>query len=206
MWARRAAKARTPILVVAAALCGAVISAAVLVGFWGRETRSRRAVEVKLAKSQDRVKALSTANTKLRLRADANAEAAASLAQSYRRLRAQARALMDENGRLVASAGNLHGRGGSLQTRAASVSKQAATLGNDVIAAVRYITNTSLGALDPAYLKAQLDYLEPAVANIRSAADSLGAEAGSYATAVDGFAVQAEAYAAAVRRLARTSG
>src|SRR5207253_2072409 len=103
-----------------------------------------------------------------------------------------------ENTALTASAGRLHGRGGSLGRRAAAVSRLAATLGNDLVAVLAYVTNTGAGSLDPSYLKAQLDYLRPAVANVRSAAEALGADAGSYGAAVDGFAAQAEAYAAAL--------
>ncbi len=103
----------------------------------------------------------------------------------------------------MASASRLQDRGGSLEQRAASVSKLAGTLGNDLVAVLGYITNTSAGSLDPAYLKVQLDYLRPAVVSVRSAAEALGTDAGSYGTAVEGFTAEAAAYAAALRRLAR---
>ena len=128
---------------------------------------------------------------------------AARLETGRDRLRAAAQALLRDNGSLMASASRLQGQGGSLEHRAASVSKLAGTLGNDLVAVLAYITNTSAGSLDPSYLKAQLDYLRPAVADVRSAAETLGADAGSYGTAVEGFTAQAAAYAAALGRLAR---
>jgi hypothetical protein len=194
---------RTPVLVVAAALFGAAASGAVLVGFWDKETGRRRAVETKLAASADRAKALAAANVRLRRRVVDSRATAAQLEQDGDRLRAAAQSLLRENGVLLTSASRLQDRGGSLEHRAASVSKLAGTLGNDLVAVLHYITNTSAGSLDPSYLKAQLDYLRPAVASVRSAAEALGADAGSYGTAVDGFTAEAGAYAAALRRLAR---
>jgi murein L,D-transpeptidase YcbB/YkuD len=200
---RGLARLRTPVLVVAAALFGAAVSAAVLVGFWDKETGRRRAVEAKLAASADHAKALAAANTRLQSRVVDSRATAAQLEQDGDRLRAAAKSLLRENGVLMASATRLQDRGGSLEHRAASVSKLAGTLGNDLVAVLHYITNTSAGSLDPSYLKAQLDYLRPAVEDVRSAAQSLGADAGSYGTAVDGFTAEAGAYAAALRRLAR---
>jgi murein L,D-transpeptidase YcbB/YkuD len=194
---------RTPVLVVAAALFGAAVSAAVLVGFWDKETGRRRAVEAKLTTSAQRAKALTVANTRLQRRVVDSRATAAQLEHDGDRLRAAAQSLLRENGVLMASATRLQDRGGSLEQRAASVSKLAGTLGNDLVAVLHYITNTSAGSLDPSYLKAQLDYLRPAVVSVRSAAETLGADAGSYGTAVDGFTAEAAAYAAALRRLAR---
>jgi chromosome segregation ATPase len=194
---------RTPVLVVAAALFGAAVSAAVLVGFWDKETGRRRAVETKLAASAERAKTLAAANTRLQRRVVDSRATATQLEQDGDRLRAAAQSLLRENGALMASASRLQDRGGSLEQRAASVSKLAGTLGNDLVAVLHYITNTSAGSLDPSYLKAQLDYLRPAVVSVRSAAEELGADAGSYGTAVDGFTAEAGAYAAALRRLAR---
>jgi hypothetical protein len=194
---------RTPVLVIAAALFGAALSAAVLVGFWDKETGRRRTVETKLAASSERAKALAGANARLQRRVVDSRATAAQLERDGDRLRAAAQSLLRENGALMASASRLQDRGGSLEERAASVSKLAGTLGNDLVAVLHYITNTSAGSLDPSYLKAQLDYLRPAVVSVRSAAETLGADAGSYGTAVDGFTAEAAAYATALRRLAR---
>jgi len=194
---------RTPVLVVAAALFGAAVSAAVLVGFWDKETGRRRALETKLAASAERAKTLAAANTRLQRRVVNSRATATQLEQDGDRLRAAAQSLLRENGALMASASRLQDRGGSLEQRAASVSKLAGTLGNDLVAVLGYITNTSAGSLDPAYLKVQLDYLRPAVVSVRSAAEALGTDAGSYGTAVEGFTAEAAAYAAALRRLAR---
>jgi hypothetical protein len=200
---RGLSRLRTPVLVVAAALFGAAVSAAVLVGFWDKETGRRRAVEAKLADSAQRAKALAAANTRLQGRVVDSRATAVKLEQDGDKLRAAAQSLLRENGALMASASRLQDRGGTLEERAASVSKLAGTLGNDLVAVLHYITNTSAGSLDPSYLKAQLDYLRPAVVDVRSAAEALGADAGSYGTAVDGFTAEAGAYAAALRRLAR---
>jgi len=197
----RVARLGTPVLFVSALLFGAAVSATVLVGFWDKEVGRKRAAEAKLAASVDRTKTLAEANRSLERRLAASratsarfARNSARLAQSAERLEAAARRLVRENAALTASAGRLHGQGGSLGRRAASVSKLAATLGNDLVSVLAYITNTSAGSLDPSYLKAQLDYLRPAVADVRSAAEALGTGADSYANAVDGFPAQAKAY------------
>lgn len=182
---RSLGKLRTPVLVVAAALFGAAFSAAVLVGFWDDQVQGRRAVESRLATSQDRVKALTAENANLRAGLAASLGDTATLKRSLARIRAETRALTRQNAALLASARQLHGRGDSLQSRAASVSKLAATLGSDVANAVHYLRNTPIGSFDPAYLKAQLDYLGPAVTSIEQAAAALAADAGGYAAAVD---------------------
>jgi hypothetical protein len=194
---------RTPVLVVAAALFGAAVSATVLVGFWDREAGRRHAVEARLAASAEHAKALAGANERLQGQVVDSRAAATRLEQSGDRLRAAAQTLLRDNGSLMASASRLQGQGGSLEHRAASVSKLAGTLGNDLVAVLAYITNTSAGSLDLSYLKAQLDYLRPAVVSVRSAAQALGADAGSYGTAVDGFTAQVAAYAASLRQFAR---
>jgi murein L,D-transpeptidase YcbB/YkuD len=200
---RRLGRLRTPVLVVAAALFGAAASAAVLVGFWDKEAGRRKAVEARLAESARHAQALAGANATLRKRLAASRATSTRLEQGSAQLRAAAEKLLAENRALTETATRLHGKGGSLERGAASVSKLAATLGSDLVAVLSYITNTHAGSLDPAYLKAQLDYLRPAVQSVRSAADGLGADAGSYAKAVDGFAAQVSAYAAALDRLAR---
>ena len=202
---RALGRLQTPVLCVAAALFGAALSAAVLIGYWGDQVQGKRTAQAKLADSRAEVKALTAQNARLRVGLGASRAVSARLERNFARIRVETKALTAQNALLVASAGKLHGRGGSLQQRALSLSRLAATLGHDVASAVNYIRTTPIGSLDPAYLKAQLDYLEPAVASIRSAADALGSESGSYASAVDGFAAQAEAYAGAVRRLARAS-
>ena len=202
---RRARLARlgTPVLVVAAALFGAAVSATVLVGFWSTESKGKRAVEARLAATSAHATALAQANATLRRRLAASRAATVRLEQAGVRLRTAAQALLRENAALTASAGRLHARGTALEGRASSVSKLADTLGTDLLSVLSYITNTDAASLDPAYLKAQLDYLKPAVTNVRSAAQALGGDAGSYGTAVEGFAAEAAAYAEALRRLER---
>lgn len=179
------------------------MSASVLVGFWDKEAGRRHTAETRLAASVERGRTLAAANVRLRQRLVDSRATAVRLEQGGARLRMAAQTLLRENGVLMASASRLHGRGGSLGRRAASVSRLAATLGSDLVAVLDYITNTSAGSLDPSYLRAQLDYLRPAVASVRSAAEVLGADATRYGTAVDGFTAQAGAYALALRRLAR---
>ena len=201
---RRLARLGTPVLVVTAVLFGAAISAAVLVGLWSTESSRRHGVETRLEKATKQSAALADANARLRRQLAHSRATSTRLTQQTARLGAAARTLLRENSALLASASRLHDRSGSLERGAASVSRTTATLGNDLVAVLSYITNTSAGSLDPSYLKAQLDYLRPAVASARSAAAALGAQAGSYGKAVDGFAAEAGAYATALRQLAGT--
>ena len=203
---RKLGRFRTPVLVVAAALFGAAISATVLVGFWDQEARDRKLAQARLDDSQQQAAALTAANARLRRQLDGSRAASARLELGAARMRDAAQALVGQNAALVANADRLHSRGGTLESRAASVSKLAGTLGNDLVAVLHYITNTSAGSLDPSYLKAQLDYLRPAVENIRSEAETLSGEAGSYGAAVDKFTAEAAAYAEALRKLAHERG
>jgi hypothetical protein len=200
---RKLARLGTPVLVVAAALFGAAVSATILVGFWDKEAHDRKLAEARLTDSARHAKALASANARLRGQLEGSRATSARLERGATRLRVAAQALLRQNAALVATADRLHSKGGSLESGAASVSKLAGTLGNDLVAVLAYITNTTAGSLDPSYLKAQLDYLRPAVASVRSAAETLGAEARSYGTAVDGFTAEAAGYAKALRRLAR---
>jgi hypothetical protein len=197
---------RLPVLVASAALFGAAAAAAVLVTFWDRESGRRVAVETKLAASQKHAKALTGENAWLRRRLARSLATSAELERSAARLRAAAQSLLRPNAALVASASRLRGQGGSLEGQAAAVSKLADTLGSSLVAVLDYVSNTSLASLDPGYLQAQLNYLKPAVAKVRSAADALGADAGTYATAVDAFADEAAGYATALRRLREAAG
>jgi hypothetical protein len=199
---RRLARLGTPVLVVTALLFGAAVSAAVLVGLWSTEASRRHGVETRLEKATNRSTALANDNARLRRQLASSRATSTRLTQQTARLGAAARTLLRENSALLARASRLHDRSGSLERGAASVSRTTATLGNDLVAVLNYITSTDAGSLDPSYLKAQLDYLRPAVASARSAAEALGTEAGSYGTAVDGFATEAQAYAAALQRLA----
>ena len=199
---RRLDRLGTPVLVVAALLFGAAVSATVLVSVWSTEAGRRHDAETRLDKVARRSSVLHRQNASLRRQlADSRANTSR-LTRRAGRLQAAARTLLRENAALLATASRLHGRGGSLERSAGSVSRLTATLGNDLVAVLAYITSTSAGSLDPSYLKAQLDYLRPAVANARSAAAALGSEAGSYGKAVDAFSAEAGSYAAALDRLA----
>src|SRR5262245_58317749 len=200
---RKLGRFRTPVLVVAAALFGAAISATILVGFWDKAARDRKLAQARVDASKEQAAPLSAANAPLRKQRNGSRVNSARLELGAARMRDAAQALLSQNAALVANADRLHSRGGTLETRAASVSKLAGTLGNDLVAVLHYITNTNSGSLDPSYLKAQLDYLRPAVENIRAAADTLGGEAGTYGAAVDRFTAEAAAYAEALRKLAR---
>ena len=199
---RGLARLGTPVLVVAALLFGAAVSATVLVGIWSTESSRRHDVEARLVKETRRESALTATNARLRHQLVSSRADSTRLTRGAARLRASAQALLRENAALLASASRLHARGGTLERSASSVSKLTATLGTDLVAVLAYVTGTDAGSLDPSYLKAQLDYLRPAIANVRAAAQALGADAGSYGTAVDGFAAEAAAYAAALQRLA----
>jgi hypothetical protein len=196
-----ATRLRLPVLVTSAALFGAAVSAAVIVTYWDRESGRREAVETKLAATEKRVRTLTAENGTLRRRLARSLATSAELQRHAARLQAAAKTLLRQNTTLVASAGDLRSRSGSLEGQAAAVAKLADTLGGSLVAVLDYVSNTSLASLDPGYLKAQLDYLGPAVAKVRSAAGALGADAGSYAGAVDAFAQEAAAYAKALRQL-----
>src|SRR6266508_323732 len=93
---------RTPVLVVAAALFGAAVSAAVLVGFWDKETGRRKALETKLADTAQHAKTLTAVNVRLQRRVVDSRATAVQLEKDGDRLRASAESLLKENGALMA--------------------------------------------------------------------------------------------------------
>jgi hypothetical protein len=191
----------TPVLAISAFLCGAGVAAAIFVGFWDSEAGRRQSAEATLAKTRTHERTLVAETTWLRRRLAAATSNLARVERSVERRQLATQALLRENSGLLGTAGGLHGRATSLEQRASSVSSVTTTLGADLVGLTDYLTKTGAASIDPAYVKAQLDYLRPAIEKARTAAGALGEDARSYGDAVERFAAQAAAYAAALRRL-----
>src|SRR6188472_1510209 len=112
---RALGRLQTPVLCVAAALFGAALSAAVLVGYWGDQVQGKRTAQAKLADSRAEVnasraevKALTAQNARLHAGLVASRAASARLERNFARIRIETKALTTQNAALVASAGTLH--------------------------------------------------------------------------------------------------
>jgi hypothetical protein len=197
------ARLSIPVLVISAFLCGAGVAAVVFVGFWGTEAGRRQSAETSLHASRARARTLSARTALLQRRlADATANLTR-VERAVERRQAATAALLRQNSGLIDSAGGLHTRAAALERRASSVSGLTGTLGSDLVGLMNYLSGTDASAIDPAYVKAQLNYLRPAIEKARAAAGALGGDARTYGDAVERFAQQASAYATALGRLQR---
>ena len=94
----------------------------------------------------------------------------------------------------------------ALGSGASTVTGVAGRLDSALSSLADYLARTDGPSLDPAYLKAQLAYLKPAVAEVRSGAGSLGQQAQDYLAAVQAFGARVSAYAAELHRLQQPTG
>src|SRR6266536_2836872 len=101
---RKLGRFGTPVLVVAAALFGAAVSATIIVGFWDKEARDRKLAEARLTDRAQHAKALAGANARLRRQPDGSRATSARLEQGAARRRVAAQAHLRQHAELVATA------------------------------------------------------------------------------------------------------
>lgn len=193
----------TPVLVVSALLFGLGVGSAVFASLWRNETGERRAAQQALATQSGRAHALAAETRALRLQLHSSRRTAAAAARTAATRKSLIATLDRSAGSLLATSTPLQDRAGAITDRSRSLSSLIRTLDNDLASLSRYVSGADSSTIDPAFLKAQLDYLKPSLSNVGAAADALAGQANTYSDAVRAFVRSASAYAATARNARR---
>lgn len=183
--ARPVRRARTGVwpLVLAAFLVGAVGASVLFVGVWRNEasraksadseaSRAAEVLSVTSAKLERAEARLLVVQKKLRRAQGTMRDQAATL----RQFAAAGQPVTDDAASLDSAAQQLASDGAGLGDSLTKVTNAVAALGV-------YLKQTSVSELDPAYLDAQLSYLEQALSSLQSRSERLKSGAGSVAAA-----------------------
>ena len=181
------ARLATPVLVVSALLCGLAVGAAVFSSLWRNETADRRAAQQALTQQRARTQALALEVDALRDKLLASRHTAAAAAKRANDRRSLILDLDRSADSLLADSAPLQDRAAAITDRSQSLSTLIRTLDNDLASLSSYVSGADSSNLDPAYLKAQLDYLKPSLSKVGAAADGLAAQANDYSDAVRAF-------------------
>ena len=185
--------------VLLAFLVGAVGASVLFVGVWRNEASRAKSADADaqdaaavLAKTNDTLERtqlrLGVAQGKLR-RAEATLRGQGEV---LRRLGAAAKPIADDAAGLDTASQRLASEGAALGDSVAKLTNAVAALGV-------YLKQTSPSQLDPAYLDAQLSYLNDALASLKARSERLQSEAGSVSTGRRALA----RHAASLEELAR---
>lgn len=196
---RLPARLATPVLVVAALLFGMSAGAAVFATLWQQEASHRQSVEQALASSRTHASLLSGQLIHLRRALSRSRRDASAANREVARGKTIVAGLAVDARPLLTRAGSLQQQATSLTQRSRSLDGLITTLDNDLTSLNTYVTGTTNTNIDPAFLKAQLAYLEPNLTKVGQATSGLASEAGSYSRAVHAFVTSLSAYASTIR-------
>ena len=197
------ARLATPVLVVSALLCGLAVGAAVFSSLWRNETADRQAAQQALTRQRARTQALAVEVDALREKLLASRHTAAAAAKRANDRRSLILDLDRSADSLLADSAPLQDRAAAITDRSQSLSALIRTLDNDLASLSSYVSGADASNLDPAFLKAQLDYLKPSLSKVGAAADGLATEANDYSDAVRAFVGSASGYAATAEKATR---
>jgi hypothetical protein len=189
----------TPVLVVSALLFGLGVGSAVFASLWRNETDDRRAAQQALTEEHARADALAGQARALRARLRVSQRTAAAAALTAASRKSLIAGLDREAGSLLDASRPLQDQAASITDRSRSLSSLIRTLDNDLAGLSRYVSSADASTIDPAFLKAQLDYLKPSLTDVGVAAEALAGQANQYSDAVRTFVRSASAYAATAR-------
>ncbi len=190
----------TPVLVVSALLFGAGIGSAVFASLWQNETSARHDAQQALTQERDRAGALSAQVEQLRAKLRTSRRTAAAAARTAADRKSLIAELDRSAGSLLAASTPLQQEASSITDRSQTLSALIRTLDNDLASLSRYVSGADASNLDPAFLKAQLDYLKPSLSKVGAAADALSGQANRYSDAVRAFVRSASAYAGTAKK------
>ena len=176
---RRAAWSRGQqwLTVAASFLLGVCLASAVLVLVWSREATRADSTEAALARVvAERKQALATADRLDGARARAEAKLAEARAV-IRRQQSAGKGIGATAGAAAADAANADEAAREVAAGAGSLAGGAGRVTNAVAALETYVSKTPAGQMDPAYLAAQLAYLDSTTEKLRSDAATVGAAA-----------------------------
>lgn len=162
------------VLVPASVLFGVCAASALFVGVWRHEAGRAKAADSALVRAQAEAEAaggtlVATRKELRRTRAESRRQA-----EILARLPAAGKPILAEAGRLEQTARQLASDGSAL-------SESVTRLTNAVAALNLYLKQTVPAELDPAYVEAQLSYLEESLAALRTRSDTLAGGAGALA-------------------------
>jgi len=182
---RPVARARTAVwpLVLAAFLVGAVGASVLFVGVWRNEASRAKSADSEASRAAE---VLSVTSARLD-----RAEARLLVVQKkLRRAEGTVRDHVRTLNRLSAAAQPVADNAAGLDSAAQEIASDGASLGdsltkltNAVAALGVYLKQTSVSELDPAYLDAQLSYLEQALSSLQTRSERIKNGAGSVAAA-----------------------
>jgi cell division protein FtsB len=197
------ARLATPVLVVSALLCGLAVGSAVFASLWRSETADRRAAQQALAQQRARTQTLAAQVDTLRDKLQASRHTASAAAKRANDRKSLIVDLDRSADSLLAASTPLQNQAAAITGRSQSLSALIRTLDNDLASLSRYVSGTGPASLDPAFLRAQLDYLKPSLSKVAAAADGLAAQANDYSDAVRAFVGSASGYAATAEKATR---
>jgi hypothetical protein len=187
------------VLVASALLCGLALGSAVFASLWRNETADRQAAQQALAQQQAYTNELSAEVAALRAKLRATRHTAAAAAKTAADRKSLIASLDRSAGSLLSASTPLQGEASAITDRSQSLSSLIRTVDNDLASLLQYVSVADASTLDPAFLKAQLDYLKPSLSEVGVAADGLAERANDYSDAVSAFVRSASAYAATAK-------
>jgi hypothetical protein len=196
---RLPARWATPVLAVSALLCGLGVGSAVFASLWRNETGDRQAAQQAAASERSHLLVLAAELNGLRVKLRASRHTAAAAAKTASDRKSLIANLDRDAGSLLAVSTPLRDQAASITDRSRSLSSLIRTLDNDLASLSNYVSGAGSSTLDPAFLRAQLDYLKPSLTDVGAAADALAGQANRYSDSVRAFVATASSYAAAAR-------
>jgi len=193
----------TPVLVVSALLCGLAVGAAVFSSLWRNETADRRAAQQALTQQRARTQALAVQLETLRDKLQVSRHTAAAAVKRANDRKSLIVDLDRSADSLLAASTPLQDQAAAITDRSQSLSALIRTLDNDLASLSSYVSGAEASNLDPAFLRAQFDYLKPSLSKVAAAADGLAAKANDYSDAVHAFVGSASGYAATAKKATR---
>jgi len=169
--------------------------AAVLATLWQQEASHRQSVEQALVSSRTQVRLLSGGLINLRRALTKSQRDASAANREVARGRTIVAGLAHEAQPLLTRAASLQQQASSLTQRSRSLDGLISTLDHDLTSLNTYVTGTTNTNIDPAFLKAQLAYLQPNLTKVGQATSGLATEADGYSRAVHAFVASLSAYA-----------
>jgi prefoldin subunit 5 len=170
------------VLVLTALLFGATGASVLFVGVWRNEASRARVADTELAEAAEAVSAASEQLRRTQARLTATTKELRGAKADVKRQSALLGKLSAAGKPIAADAGRLDAAAQQLAADGTALGDAVAKLTNAVAALGVYLKQTSPGQLDPAYLDAQLSYLQQALGSLQARSERLRNGAGAVAT------------------------
>jgi len=178
-------------IVLAAFLCGGLVSAAGFAIGWKHLAQSGTAAQTRLAAATAHVRRLDTSLAQAHATEMQALRRLAAARASARKLEQAAAALETQASSSEASAGHVSGEAGTMAATAARVASELKTLSS-------YLTTTPAGEVDGGYVSTQVTYLTRQLETLQASGGDLGSSAAAFRA--DARRLSAQAAALSSRR------